>query len=167
MFSFAPALRALQSTIRSVRILSGEHIVHHTKRIATPGRPAAVHFVGAPRHSLPFEATVAVRPDERGCTGAPWSHRVLSAQSVAHVQRALETAGCCGPCSLVTCVPRAPGAAQMEHIFAFDKLAHAELAARRFTRLRLPVEDGYAIVRLTRGRWRRRRRLLRHQEAPM
>lgn len=160
----AAALRALQTAIRSVRILSGDHVVHHTKLIAHRGLPL-VRFLAAPCHGLPFKATVAVSTDERALSTGPWRDSVLSPLAISHVQQTFDTVGC-GPCRLVTRVPHAVGSSQMEHIFAFDEPAHAERAARMFARLRLPVEDSYATVRLTRGRWRRRRRLLRHEEAP-
>lgn len=195
----ARVLRALQTTIRSVRILCGDHVVHHTKLVAnqqprylvhyryhTPmfespwmarwlaARPQpVVRYLPAPRHSLAFEATVAVTTDIRAVDdvqrelawqgGNQLGVNALSRPALAHVQRVFETAGC-SPCWLVHCGLVHPTTPQKAYIFAFADPTHAEQAARQFARLRLPVEDGHAIVRLARGRWRRRRCRLLHEE---
>ena len=151
----AVALRALQAAISSVRILSGDHVVHHTKLSAT-----LVRFLAAPHHSLSFKAMVAVSALS---THPSWND-MLSPMALAQVKQTFDTAGC-GPCRLVAPLSATVGSGRMEHIFAFVEQAHAEQATRMFARLRLPVEDSYAVVRLPRGRWSRRRRLLRHEKA--
>lgn len=122
-------------------------------------------------------ATVAVSIESRPSSPDRWQHSELAwataaaydvprPPAVAHMQQTFAAAGY-GPGTLISWGPRYPSSEQTELIVAFVERAHGERAARRFARLWLAVDGRYAVVRLARGGFRRRKLRLTHEAAPI
>ena len=213
-------LNALQTSIRSVRILDGDHMVHHTKLVLprrmamAPTPPPERLRLGDALEQRQVEvammATAPTPPPERLRLGdaleqrqvamatAPivWtvpppkiqveiyttvvmSYRYrdyqLSAEALNYVLRTFEALGFrpCGPV-VHHAHPRDNNTVQRDYE-SIVRLAHQDdarnvssacnLGIWDYGHVKVPQEDTTVFVRTSRGRWRRRRRLLKHASA--
>ena len=186
-------LHALQTSIRSVRILDGDHIVHHTKlvlprRMATAPTPPPerlrlgdaleqrqvamatapiVWTVPPPKIQVEIYTTVVMSYRYRDYQ--------LSAEALNYVLRTFEALGFrpCGPV-VHHAHPRDNNTVQRDYE-SIVRLAHQDHARNvssacnlgiwDYGHVKVPQEDTTVFVRTSRGRWRRRRRLLKHASA--